>query len=89
MESNLIGRNSLYLEDIHVVFQLLQLLHPLLDDILDFRLSDHQDFLPRQHRQHKELNDNELMTRLACSQIYHRTLFPAKEKPSWKVCLKI
>lgn len=49
MESDfdLIGRYSAYLEDIHVVLQLLQLLCPLLDDILDFRLSDHQDFLPR------------------------------------------
>lgn len=27
------------------MFELLQLLHPLLDDVLDFRLGDHQDFL--------------------------------------------
>lgn len=46
---DLIGRGSSYLEDVHIVLQLLQLLHPLLDDVLDFRLSDHQDFLPRQH----------------------------------------
>lgn len=60
---NLIGRVSSYLEDVHVVFQLLQLLHPLLDDILDFRLSDHQDFLPRQH-DNKEFSDHEFMAGL-------------------------
>lgn len=27
------------------MFELLQLLHPLLNDVLDLRLGDHQDFL--------------------------------------------
>lgn len=31
------------------MFELLQLLHPLLNDVLDFRLSDHQDFLLEEH----------------------------------------
>lgn len=86
MESNydLIGRDSANLEDIHVVFQLLQLLHPLLDDVLDFRLSDHQDFLPRQDGS-EELSDNRFMTRLAFSQVDHGT----KDKPLGKVCSKI
>lgn len=82
---NLIRRVSSYLEDVHVVFQLLQLLHPLLDDILDFRLSDHQDFLPRQH-DNKEFSDHVVLAScipsLAFPQIGLRTRSSARDQPS-------
>lgn len=38
-----------YFENVHIMLQFLQLLHPLLNDVLDFRLCDHQDFLMEEH----------------------------------------
>lgn len=41
------------------MFELLQLLHPLLNDVQDFRLGDHQDFLLEEHDNNKTGFSNE------------------------------
>lgn len=56
-------KKEFYFEDIHVVFELLQLLHPLLNDVLDLRLSDHQDFLSKQHDNYA-FSDHEVIVKV-------------------------
>lgn len=60
---NLIQRVYSYFEDVHIVFELLQLLHSFLNDVLDLRLSDHQDFLSKQH-DNNAISDHELIVKV-------------------------
>lgn len=49
------------------MFELLQLLHPLLNDVLDFGLGDHQDFLLEEHD--KSFREQDM--RLICGILHH------------------
>ena len=61
------------------MFELLQLLHPLLNDMLDFRVCDHQDFLvkqqdnvdpPHHHHHHHHHPSADPMKKVESRQLY-------------------
>lgn len=45
---------SSYFEHIHIMLEFLQLFHPLLNDVLNFRLGDHQNFLIEEQNDEKQ-----------------------------------